>query len=162
MKLQKWIETNVWEKAYFVPEKLGEKRSIYTTPYSLPIIASLIDGKCSKANWKLSNPRGLTLSLFDNIKPLLSRYGASWFYITDPDNVLSEFQWEKVIDPKYAQIYELHELVVNPAKEGGISRLGIMLHTLDCLVLFEMLEHFEINFYGSAERWEEIKKLLEL
>jgi hypothetical protein len=160
MDVKKWVEEHLWNDEYFTPEKLGSKHTIYSSEYRSPLITSLIEGHGTKAIWKLSNERGLTESFFQNVKPLVSRYHASWFYVTNPDNVLSVFEWEKEIDSKSFNANELKEFEKNPAKEGGSMYIGILLHSLDGLILFELSHIFEISFYGTDMKWNDLKNLL--
>lgn len=162
MEIKKWIKEHLWEDDYFTPEKLGPKHNIYSSNYRWPLITSLIEGNGTKATWNLTNERGLTESFFQSVKPLISRYNASWFYVTDPDNALSVFEWEKEIDSKYFNDYELKEFQENPAKEGGSMYLGILLHSLDGMILFDLSQIFEINFYGTDTKWKDLKNLLGL
>ena len=161
MNVQAWIEQSLWKDCYFVPSLAGEGVEIFRSGVSFPLLASLIDGCHGTPHWPQGASRSLTAALFDAIRPLVRRDGASWFYITDPDNALSVFHWEKVIDPDFLNEFQLQEFELRPAEEGGTSCLGIAFHHGEGLLVFELSNCFTICYYGTPRRIEELKACLQ-
>ena len=151
MKIEEWVTTSLWEDGYFVPEKLGISVELYRSGASFPLVTSLIDGCGVIADW--SNEPGLskTDTFFKRLRGMVRRHGASWFYVTDPDNVMSVFKWEETINPDLFNSWKLQEFETNRAAEGGISRLGIGFHDGRGMIIFELDSTFTITGYGTDE-----------
>ena len=160
MKIQEWV-TSLWDGIYFDPNKLGVKEELYKSGASFPLVTSLIDGCGVVASW--SNDTGLskTETFFNRLRGLVRRYGASWFYVTDPDNALSIFHWEEQINPDYFNSSKLSVFEKYPAEEGGTSYLGIAFHDRRGMIIFECYNPFTITCYGTVEFVEAVKKCLQ-
>ncbi|MBL9157445.1 MAG: hypothetical protein JNJ70_08235 [Verrucomicrobiales bacterium] len=117
-------------------------------------MTSLIDGCHGTPEWDREPSETFTDALFRALRGLVGRYGASWIYITDPDNALSVFQWEKEIDPNYFNSYRLIEFEKNPAEEGGASFLCIAFHDKEGIVVIESESSLKITLHGTATRMD--------
>jgi len=160
MNVQAWIETELWADGYFCPSRLGSPVELFRSGVSRPLVASLVDGCRGTPTWSSYSSLSPTDSLFRRVRGLVRRYGASWFYITDPDNALSVFHWSKVIDADAFGPWELAEFERNRAVEGGCSHLGIAFHSKQGLLVFSLCDAFVIDSYGSPEFMTELKEAL--
>jgi hypothetical protein len=161
LKVKKWVKENLWDDLHFTPDKIWNKTNFYKCDYSMPFVCYLITGHENFASWEKNEGKNLAISFFENIKKVVRKYKASSFYITDPDNALSVFEWEIKIKPEYFNVNILEEFQLNPAKEGGVSYLGLFFHNYKGITLFELdPESLEINFYGENDLLNEIKEVL--
>ena len=160
MSIRAWIENNLWSENYFQPSLAGDESEIFRSGASFPLVTSLIDGCSGSPTWTRQPAESPTGSLFESLRPIVAKYGASWFYVTDPDNALSVFHWEREIDAQYFNQYVLDEFEKNRAVEGGASYMCIGLHDQSGVIVFELDESFKISFYGKDERENEIKSAL--
>ena len=158
MNVQAWIETELWADGYFCPSRLGSPVELFRSGVSYPLVASLVDGCRGTPTWSSFGSLSPTDSLFRRVRGLVRRHGASWFYITDPDNALSVFHWSKVIDADVFRPWELAEFERNPAEQGGCSHLGIAFHSKQGLLVFSLGAAFVIDSYGSPEFMTELKE----
>ena len=109
MDVRAWIENELWEDGYFQPDKLGERIELFRSGVSRPLVTSLVEGCRGTPRWSSYSNLSHTDSLFRRLRSPVRRYGASWFYVTDPDNVLSEFHWSEPIQPEYLNPMKLSE-----------------------------------------------------
>ena len=158
MSLRSWVESELWDEEYFAPHRLSEGVEIFRCGLSFPLIASLIDGCRGEPQWVRGSDETYTDALFRALRGLVRQYGASWFYITDPDNALSVFEWEREIDSGYVTSLPLFnsspldEFEKNPAQEGGNSSLCIGFHDREGIVVIEYGCILKITLYGTTER----------
>lgn len=162
MSIRRWVETSLWDEEYFDPSRLSPGVVIFSSGVSWPLVTSLINGCGGTPTWHLEASEQATPALFRSLRGLVRRYGASWFYVTDPDNALSVFHWEKEIDADYFNEFELAEFEKNPAEEGGISYLCIGLHDRAGLIVFEYGDPFRILLYGDQMRMREFQQALRI
>lgn len=156
MELRSWLESELWDENYFDPRRLSEGVEVFRSGLSFPLITSLIDGCRGTPEWVRQPHETHSDALFRSLRGLVRRYGASWLYITDPDNALSVFEWEKEIDPDYFNSHPLIEFEKNPAQEGGASFLCIGFHDREGLVVIERETTLKITLHANPERMAEI------
>lgn len=154
MSLTSWVESKLWDDRYFDPTKLSAGVEVFRSRLSFPLVASLIDGCHGAPQWEREQHETPTDALFRALRGLVQRYGASWIYITDPDNALSVVQWEKEIDPEYFNSYQLIEFEKNPAEEGGASFLCVAFHDREGIVVIECETSLNITLYGTSARMD--------
>lgn len=160
MNLRSWVESELWNENYFDPTRLSSGVEIFRSGLSFPLIASLIDGRSGVPGWKRDSHETHTEALLRLVRPFVRRYGASWIYITDPDNALSVFEWEREIDPEFFNSYPLIEFEKNPAEEGGASFLIIAFHDREGLIVIECESALKITLYATSKRMSELLSTL--
>lgn len=160
MNIHTWIEQTLWGENYFEPGRAGDCVEVFQCGVSFPLVASLIDGCHGTPQWARGASPSNTKALFDAIRPLVQRDGASWFYVTDPDNALSVLHWTRVINAAFFNEYVLQEFELNPAEEGGDSHLGIAFHHGEGLLVFDLSRNLTIRYYGSPARIAEFQACL--
>lgn len=161
MNIQTWIEHDLWADGYFTPTLAGDQQELFRSGISFPLITSLINGCHGKPTWDLQPSESPTNALFQSVRPLVKNRGASWFYITDPDNAFSILHWVKAIAPDEFNEYPLQEFELNPADQGGVSYLGLAFHDQQGILVFELnSEFFSLSFYGSTDCWTELQSRL--
>ena len=160
MNIRTWIKQDAWRGLYFKPTLLGDEFEIFRSGASFPLVTSLVDGCQSEPNWAREPAEAPTDALFASLKPIVARLGASWFYVTDPDNALSLLEWEEEINPDSFNSLILQEFETNRAVEGGTSYMCIAFHDRSGLIVFRLDNYFRICFYGSNHRKKDLQKAL--
>ena len=150
---------HLFKESYFSPSLIGGvKIELGSFKFKEPLLANVIDGCLKTAKWKLNKPCGATRSLFQNLKPLVSQHGASWFYITDPDNALSVINWQREATDFHENVLSVFEK--EPALQGGVAYLCLIFHNLKSLLVFEYDEELNINYYGCEEFYRNIEEAI--
>ena len=122
--VKEWLETSLWEGGYFSPERLPARLELYSSGVRFPLVTSFPDGCGVLAAWPSDRGKTKTETLLNRLRPMVRRLKASWFYVTDPDDVCSLFEWEEVIDPEYFNAQKLRVFETHPAAEGAHPTLA--------------------------------------
>jgi hypothetical protein len=88
------------------------------------------------------------------------RERAFWFYVTCPDNSASIVSWVQECRYDWALDEPLSRFEVEPAREGGVSYLGLLGASVRWLLLHQHDpdEEFSISFHAPAEMCEELSR----
>ena len=162
MELTKYIENELFEDDYFCPEKPGSTKEIFSSGMRYPLLMNIIDGVTPRYTWPLiTGSTSATESFFIKLKPIVKAHKSYWIYITDPDNVFSNIEWTREINPEYFNTYVLTEFETNPAVEGGVSYLILFFEDKRGMIVFEYdYGSLSIKYYGHDDRFKEINERL--
>jgi len=155
LAMREWIEKELWGEGFFRPERVGPQAVLYAATFSGPLVGLLIDGYQTQAPWRMDE-------LFDRLRPVAERHSCSWIYITDPDDALSNFEWELPYDPSWFNRHRLGVFEDSPSAQGGMCHLVLAFHDHRGVIdfAFHPNHSFEILFYGDAERLAEIREFV--
>ena len=157
MNVREWFEQELWEDVFFAPQRLQPKRLLYTVDFVGPKLKLLINGFVPHAPWSSGNSVNRADALFDAVKPLVGRFGASVVYIHEPDGAYSEIvQLRDHLDPVYCRTNLLWWFDRNPADQAGPAYLCLVFHGQNALLVFRQNRGIEISCYGNPQIAEEI------
>ncbi len=159
-ELESWIYNTLVGKDEFLNTLIFEKKlAIYFTPLASNFVATIINGSSHRASYKVNPGEFQYNHIIRKVATVTEGTSAVWFYYTVIDNAVGQLNdvWE--CNYNYCLDYPLEKFETEPAKEGGVSYLGLLSKNKSWLLLhtYEPSESLEITFYGSQTTVNNLK-----
>ena len=152
-EIENWIFKSLVNDDEFLSTDIFEKSEIlYSTSLSNNFVATIINGSGQSASYKVAPPGQSQYNfIIRQVAEATESEPAFWFYYTVIDNAIGNINgiWEN--NYSYCLDSQLEKFELEPAKEGGVSYLGLVGESRKWLLLhmFEPSESFNIKFCSS-------------
>jgi len=151
-EFESWIYEKLVDQNEFLDTSLFEKKlAVYFTRLTNNFVATIINGYGHAAGYKVTTGEFQYNHIIRQVAAVTNAESSVWFYYTVIDNAVGQLDeiWECNYD--YSLDYPLEKFEREPAKEGGISYLGLLGKNKSWLLLhkYEPGESLDITFYGS-------------
>jgi hypothetical protein len=152
-----WIDSALaGQAAGFEPHGFESVFVVYRVGLRGSFLASLINGARELTTFAVPDGRYRYGELMREVGRLTGRERAFWFYITYPDNSSSIVSWVQECRYGWALDEPLSRFETEPAREGGVSYLGLLGASARWLLLHQHRpdEEFVISFHGPTRMCE--------